>query len=131
MIVRLTQFAGEKFNDIGGFIYQILSFVRWQRQVEEVVKLPEFHDRNDFEVNLHPFLEKTDIPRDSQGRTDYTYMSTDCFHLSQKGHARSANAYYNSMLTPEKQRARSWSNEFESFRCPTPQRPFLLTTKNS
>lgn len=98
---------------------------------EEVVNLPEFHDRGDFEVNLHPLLEKTDIPRDSQGRTDFTYMSTDCFHLSQKGHARAANSYYNSMMTPEKQRARSWSKEFETFRCPTQQHPFLFTTKNS
>lgn len=104
---------------------------RWKNQVEELVKLPEFHDRSDFEVNLHPFLDKTVIPKDAQGSTDITYMSQDCFHLSQLGHARAANSYFNSMMTPENQRLRYWTKEFEEFRCPSSQRPFLFTTKNS
>lgn len=82
-------------------------------------------------MTFHPFLDQTDIPKDSHGETDYTYMSKDCFHLSQLGHARAANAYFNSILTPESQRQRSWKKEFEEFRCPTEQNPFLMTTKNS
>ena len=93
--------------------------------------MPEFHDRSDFEVTLHPFLDKTDIPKDTNGNTDFSYMSLDCFHLSQLGHARAANAYFNSMMTPEKQRMRFWTKEFEEFHCPTPQRPFISTSKNS
>lgn len=93
--------------------------------------MPEFHARNDFEVTLHPFLDLTDIPKDASGSTDFSYMSTDCFHLSQLGHARAANAYYNSMLTPERERLRYWTKEFDNFLCPTQQRPFLTTSKNS
>jgi hypothetical protein len=82
-------------------------------------------------VNLHPFLEYTDIPKDANGVTEYKYMSKDCFHLSQLGHARTANSYWNSMLTPERQRLRYSKKEFEEFRCPTQQSPFLMTTRNS
>lgn len=93
--------------------------------------MPEFHDRNDFEVTFHPFLDLTDIPRDANGDTDYRYMSKDCFHLSQVGHARTANTYFNSMMTPESHRQRFWTKEFEEFRCPTVHNPFIFTSKNS
>lgn len=54
------------------------------------------------------FLEKSDIPKDENRQTKYEYLSSDCFHLSQLGHARSANAYWNSMLTSEDQRETEW-----------------------
>lgn len=104
---------------------------RWKNYITEIVKMPEFHDRSDFEVSLHPFLDQTDIPKVANGATDYSYMSKDCFHLSQLGHARAANAYYNSMLTPERMRLRYWTNEFETFLCPTQQQPFITTSRNS
>lgn len=58
-------------------------------------------------------------------------MSKDCFHLSQLGHARAANAYWNSMLTPKSQRELEWKKEFEIVKCPSQNNPFLMTTKNS
>ncbi|CRK97108.1 CLUMA_CG010439, isoform A [Clunio marinus] len=85
---------------------------RWMKLVEKITKLPEFHDRSDFEVNFHPLFSETDIPKDAYGVTQYKYMSKDCFHLSQLGHARAANSYWNSMLTPENQRLRAWQEEF-------------------
>lgn len=85
----------------------------------------------DFEVNMHQFLEKGDIPRFSNGDTDLSYMSKDCFHLSQKGHATIANALWNSMLTPQSQRLHYFKREFVEFKCPSVQMPYLATTKNS
>lgn len=81
-------------------------------------------------MTLHPFLDKTDIPKDENGITEYKYMSKDCFHLTQLGHARAANAYYNSLLMPESKRIRAWKKEFEEFLCPTQQDPFIFTSKN-
>lgn len=87
--------------------------------------------QKDFEVVFHRFLLNTDVPKDSKGITEYKYLSKDCFHLSQLGHARTANAYWNSMLTPASKRLTYWEKEFETFRCPTAQNPYLFTTKNS
>ncbi|XP_070499489.1 phospholipase B1, membrane-associated-like [Chironomus tepperi] len=102
----------------------------WKKRLVEVTKMPEFHDTDDFEVNVHPFLDKGDIPRFPDGNTDLTYMSQDCFHLSQKGHATAANALWNSMLTPESKRLHFFRRELEEFKCPTSLSPYLATTKN-
>lgn len=42
-----------------------------------------------------------------------------------------ANALWNSMLTPKNERLRNFKREFEEFKCPSSQKPFLATTKNS
>jgi hypothetical protein len=76
-------------------------------------------------------LEKSEVPMNFNDRSDFKYLSTDCFHMSQLGHARAANAYWNSMLTVESERDRKWKKEFEEFKCPTLKHPFLMTTKNS
>lgn len=52
----------------------------------------------DFTVNLAPFDDKIDLMKDQNGRTDFTYLSFDCFHLSQKGNAIAANAFWNNMM---------------------------------
>lgn len=87
--------------------------------------------QQDFEVTIHPFLDKGDIPRFQNGNTDFSYMSEDCFHLSQKGHAQAANSLWNSMLTSENKRLNFFRREFEEFKCPTSLTPYLATTKNS
>lgn len=83
-------------------------------------------------MTFHPFPDINVVPKDAEGNVEYKYISIDCFHLSQLGHARAANTYWNSMLSPENQRRDlSDTREFEDFRCPTQQNPYLLTTKNS
>ena len=76
------------------------------------------------------FIE-SDVPRDFNGVTEYKYLARDCFHLSQLGHARTANAYWNAMLTKESQRDRQWKKEFDEFKCPTTKNPFMATVRNS
>lgn len=82
-------------------------------------------------MNLHRFLENADIPRFPDGSTDLSYLSKDCFHLSQKGHATIAYALWESLLTPPKQRSRSFQVDIKEFKCPTLQKPFFTTVKNS
>ncbi|CAG9803513.1 unnamed protein product [Chironomus riparius] len=102
----------------------------WKERIVEVVQLPEFHDSEEFEVNVHPFLDKADLPRLQNGNTDMSYLSPDCFHFTPKGHALLTNALWNSMLTPENHRSRSLRKEFEDFKCPTASLPYLATSKN-
>ena len=57
-------------------------------------------------------------------------MSTDCFHISQKGYAIFSNGLWNNMLEQEGEKAENLKKEFEEFKCPTEKRPYLATKFN-
>lgn len=59
----------------------------WKKRQVEIVNRPEFHDRDDFVVNMQTFTKKVRFPDTKNGISDFTYMSADCFHFSQKGYA--------------------------------------------
>jgi len=52
----------------------------------EIATYPEFQ-RDDFAVVAEPTLMNVKIPSASDGYADMTYLSSDCFHVSQKSHA--------------------------------------------
>lgn len=52
-----------------------------------VLKRFEEFSLQDFEVNVMTFTDDVTLTK-SDGSTDYTFLSTDCFHLSQKGHSK-------------------------------------------
>lgn len=60
---------------------------KWQDIDIEISNSAEF-DTNEFTVNVLPFFKNFTFPRTNQNTLDYTYLSQDCFHLSQKGNAR-------------------------------------------
>lgn len=60
---------------------------RWKKVVEKVARMKEFQGRSDFAVINQPFLKNVTFPHLKNGDHDFTYMSLDCFHLSQKGYA--------------------------------------------
>ncbi|KAJ6645952.1 Phospholipase B1, membrane-associated [Pseudolycoriella hygida] len=103
---------------------------RWKEVVSNVSQIDEFNTE-DFTVNNQPFLKNVTFPVLPNGNNDFSYMSMDCFHLSQKGYARAANALWNNMLEPEGQKSTNWKKEFSEFLCPTVSRPYLATKKNS
>lgn len=102
---------------------------KWQQVVEDVSSLKEF-DQDDFAVVNQPFLKHVQFPRVSNGDHDYTYMSVDCFHLSQKGYARATNALWNNMFEPIGNKSNNWNDEFKHFECPTVGHPFIRTPHN-
>ncbi|KAG5875475.1 hypothetical protein JTB14_002985 [Gonioctena quinquepunctata] len=60
---------------------------KWQKIDIEVANMQEF-DTNDFTVIPHMFITNYTFPTTAQGTIDYGYLSADCFHLSEKGHAK-------------------------------------------
>lgn len=54
----------------------------------KIGKHSKFIYLKDFTVNNQPFLKNVSFPTLANGNHDFTYMSMDCFHLSQKGYAR-------------------------------------------
>lgn len=59
----------------------------WQRVEDEVVNRPEF-DSHDFTAVVQPFLLNYEFHKSKEGLTDYSSLSADCFHLSQKENAK-------------------------------------------
>lgn len=102
----------------------------WQKVDVKVAEMEEFQ-RDDFTVVAQPFLKDVEFPRKANGNHDYTYMSLDCFHLSQKGYALATNALWNNMMEPHGQKTSNWKKEFSVFKCPTNERPFIYTKQNS
>ena len=103
----------------------------WKLMVEKVSNMPEFHDRNDFEVNLIRFTKELKIPlKSSDKSTDYSFVSKDCFHFSQKTHSIFALNLWNQMLTTESERENRTIFSYESFKCPTKEHPYLRTRGN-
>lgn len=104
---------------------------KWQNVQSEVVYREEFQNSTTFTVVLQEFTKNLNMPRTANGNTDFTYMSTDCFHFSQKGYSIATNALWNNMLEPVGRKSTSWKREFSEFNCPTEERPFFATAANS
>lgn len=62
------------------------SYFRWQQLEMEIATYPEFQ-RDDFTVVFQPVTVNVSLPKASDGFADMTYLSTDCFHINQKGNA--------------------------------------------
>lgn len=61
---------------------------KWQNLEAEIGNSEEF-DNEEFTVVVQPFTLDFFLPNTKEGVTDYSYLSEDCFHMSQKGNARS------------------------------------------
>ncbi|XP_063697969.1 phospholipase B1, membrane-associated-like [Culicoides brevitarsis] len=104
----------------------------WHAMERNVTDRDEFHNLADFTVNYNPFTSKLVFPLNEEGRTDFRYLSMDCFHLSQRGYAIATNGYWNNMMEPYGNKSTTWSRkEFVDFKCPTKEMPYLRTKGNS
>ncbi|KAF4533411.1 hypothetical protein B566_EDAN013290 [Ephemera danica] len=107
----------------------------FQRAEQQLAESGRYDGREDFTVQFQPTFLDAQFPkyRNSRGRltTDYSYLSVDCFHYSQKLHAVAANTIWNNLFEPPWNKTTSWKPAFEKFLCPTHERPYLVTHKNS
>ncbi|TGZ38865.1 phospholipase B1, membrane-associated-like [Temnothorax longispinosus] len=124
--VECSCMFGLAFRRFRSMYYDIMR--QWQKLDMEIATYPEFQ-RDDFTVVAQPILVNLKIPLASDGYTDMTYLSSDCFHVSQKTNALYANGLWNNLLEPVGAKSTKWSNY--EFRCPTPKRPYLTTMLNS
>lgn len=97
--------------------------------MENVSFLPEFTTDN-FAVVYQPSLKDSSVFY-NKGKADLKIMAADCLHLSQKGHAVSANALWNNMMQRVGQKSSGLLPLFQEFRCPTKTQPYIVTNRNS
>ncbi|XP_073821138.1 phospholipase B1, membrane-associated-like [Musca autumnalis] len=105
-------------------------FTRWQAIDEYVAALPAFQTQ-DFTVLYQPFMANAQLPRLPNGDVDLRFFSSDCFHFSQLGHAAAANALWNNMLQVPGRKDETIREPLQYFECPTAQRPYIATLRNS
>ncbi|KAM8809835.1 phospholipase B1, membrane-associated [Eudromia elegans] len=105
----------------------------FQAEASQMVNSGRYEQREDFAVVMQPFFRNTFMPLDSNGKPDLSFFSTDCFHFSERGYAEMAGALWNNMLEPvgEKQSYNNFTHDRSKLKCPTPEKPFLFTVRNS
>ncbi|XP_018404144.1 PREDICTED: phospholipase B1, membrane-associated-like, partial [Cyphomyrmex costatus] len=119
---------GFVFQRYKSMYYDIMR--QWQMLDMEIADYSEFQ-RDDFIVVAQPILLDVTVPLTSDGYTDMTYLSSDCFHISQKANARFANGLWNNLLETVGTKSTTWHELFHKFLCPTLERPYLTTKLNS
>ncbi|KAG5881983.1 hypothetical protein JTB14_036566 [Gonioctena quinquepunctata] len=108
----------------------------YQRAEEELINTGRYDRKKDFTVVLQPFMKLFNAPDDPAHRfdevIDISYITHDCFHFSQKGHALAANMLWNNLVQPVGRKStRKLSYIMEEFECPKANAPFLFTNRNS
>ncbi|XP_004522179.1 phospholipase B1, membrane-associated [Ceratitis capitata] len=104
---------------------------KWIEKDREIVNRDEFNTET-FTINMQPFTLFGDFFPNSDDAVKFKFLSEDCFHLSQRGHAISANYLWNNMLEPNGEKSiMDEPTLMEKFHCPTEQRPYLMTRVNS
>jgi len=107
-----------------GYVWELRSLIesgRYERKDFTVVIQPAF---TDLELFMRPGK------KGKRQVVDYSFFAPDCLHPSQKLHGLMARALWNNMLSPEGQKATSWSRS-PPFLCPSPESPYLATRLNS
>ncbi|XP_054735480.1 phospholipase B1, membrane-associated [Anastrepha obliqua] len=103
----------------------------WIEKDKEIVNRDEFNSET-FTINLQPFTLFDDFFPASDDSVKFKFLSEDCFHLSQRGHAISANYYWNNLLEENGQKSiMTEPTLMKNFHCPTEERPYLMTRVNS
>jgi phospholipase B1, membrane-associated len=105
-------------------------FHKYTEYTQELVDSGDYDGRDDFAVVLQPFMKAMRLPRLDNGKVDFSYFAPDCFHLSNKGQAAASLGLWNNMLELVGQKRTTWTTD-EEILCPTADRPYLSTKKNS
>jgi hypothetical protein len=103
---------------------------RFVQIMERVSFMPELHT-DDFTVVYQPFFKDASVFYQNDIKPDLSVMAIDCVHLSQKGHAVSANGVWNNMMEPVGKKSRGFTHLFERFNCPSLNSPYIYTNFNS
>ncbi|XP_023012797.2 phospholipase B1, membrane-associated [Leptinotarsa decemlineata] len=108
----------------------------YQTAEEELIASGRYDRREDFTVVLQPFMKLFNAPDDPVHRfdevIDISFITHDCFHFSQKGHALAANLLWNNLVEPVGRKStKKLKYILETFECPKPNSPYLFTNRNS
>ncbi|CAH2071925.1 unnamed protein product, partial [Iphiclides podalirius] len=125
------------FHRGGGELADLVRMARQYQKAEvALVESGRYDRREDFTVVVQPFMRLFNAPAPPRQPLPLvihrSYITHDCFHFSQKGHALAANLLWNNLLEPVYNKSDNVPPVLlKSFRCPTKEAPFFFTAKNS
>ncbi|XP_053736436.1 phospholipase B1, membrane-associated-like isoform X1 [Synchiropus splendidus] len=104
----------------------------YQRFLNDLVESGRYDTRPDFTVVIQPLLRDVVLPKLPNGSPDRSFLSADCFHLSQKAQTLMARSLWNNMLEPlgNKTAKQEFSTDL-GLKCPTKASPYIRTFRNS
>ena len=114
----------EKRERVRGFAAE------YQSMVSQLVLQEKYTNSDNFTAVSQPFFSAIEIPVDDEGKPDRSYFAPDCFHFRTKAHEAAAIALWNNMLEPVAAKRTNWVPG-EDINCPTADRPYLATVKNT
>uniref|UniRef100_A0A182MTA8 Uncharacterized protein n=1 Tax=Anopheles culicifacies TaxID=139723 RepID=A0A182MTA8_9DIPT len=103
--------------------------MQYRKVEEEVAMMDEFRGLDEFAVVHQPWTRNLSLMKGNE--VDYSLLSYDCFHMSQKGHSQAAVAYWNNLLEPPGKKSTGWKPGIGVFRCPSKESPYIYTYDNS
>lgn len=125
------------FHQGGGELEELVrQTLLYQRAEEILVNSGRYNSRNDFTVVIQPFMKLFNAPQPLRTPLPIvihqSYITHDCFHFSQKGHALAANLLWNNLLEPVGAKSEKIPPVLlKNFLCPTPEAPYIFTANNS
>ncbi|CAH0693118.1 unnamed protein product [Chilo suppressalis] len=125
------------FHRGGSELSRLVAMARlYQKAEEQLVQSDRYTGREDFEVVVQPFMRLFNLnpaARPPLTRVIHqSYITHDCFHFSQKGHALAANLLWNNLLEPVGNKsANARPTLLDTIRCPQKEAPYIFTRRNS
>lgn len=137
MCHMLHRFFCTCFHQKGDEMDQITQMVRDYQTAEQIlINSGRYNKKEDFTVVIQPFIKLFNAPLDKKRQfeevIDISYVTYDCFHFSQKGHALAANLLWNNMMQPVGTKSETTMDFImKDFVCPTARSPYIFTANNS
>lgn len=102
---------------------------RFQEIDVEVASLKEFQ-LDEFAAVPRNLAQNKTLRKLANGRTDMRYFAIDCFHFSQYANAAYTTMLWNDMLQKETPPFTEAKRPFETFECPSEEKPYIETLRN-
>ncbi|CAH0729129.1 unnamed protein product, partial [Brenthis ino] len=125
------------FHRGGGELAELVHQARRYQAAEmALVDSGRYDTRDDFTVVIQPFMRLFNAPEPPPQALPLvihqSYITHDCFHFSQKGHALAANLLWNNLLEPVGNKSDNVPPILmRNFKCPSRAAPFIFTKTNS
>ncbi|KAF9802664.1 hypothetical protein SFRURICE_011675 [Spodoptera frugiperda] len=125
------------FHQGGNELYDLVRMARlYQKAETALVDSGRYSSDDQFAVVVQPFMRLFNAPLPPPAALPLvihqSYITHDCFHFSQKGHALAANLLWNNLLEPVGNKSDNVPPVLlRSFRCPSRNAPYFFTSKNS
>ncbi|CAH1646908.1 unnamed protein product [Spodoptera littoralis] len=125
------------FHQGGNEFYDLVRMARlYQKAETALVESGRYWSDEQFSVVVQPFMRLFNAPLPPPAPLPLvihqSYITHDCFHFSQKGHALAANLLWNNLLEPVGNKSDNVPPILlRSFRCPSRNAPYFFTSKNS